>query len=471
MKKQLCALSLLLILFNAKGIEQSTTSSRYTTNPKITIIGVGYVGLVSGAGLAELGNQVMCTDIDTKKIEMLNTGTIPIYEPGLKEIVDHNVATGRLSFTTNVLQALDAADVIFICVGTPMADNGAADLSYIQSTVEMIARALKSYKVIVTKSTVPTGTGAWIRSLLQAKGIDGASFDVVSNPEFLREGTAVKDFLAPDRIVIGAESERAFEIMNKVYEKMIERDVPLIRTNLVASETIKYASNAFLAIKLSYINEIANLCDETGADAKAVAQGMGLDKRINPYFLNPGPGFGGSCFPKDSRALLYMAQLKGIDLHTVNASLIANETQKKKPFEKLVKILGEDLSNKTIAILGLAFKANTDDIRCSPSITTIELLLKHGAKIQAYDPAANETMRHVFPDITYCRSAYQAAKGTDAIIIMTEWEEFKYLDLAKIGTLTKSRILIDTRNILPINEFKKHNYTFDVIGRRCLSCH
>jgi UDPglucose 6-dehydrogenase len=435
---------------------------------KIAIIGTGYVGIVTGAGLAEFGNSVVCADIEKKKIEMLQRGEIPIYEPGLKEIVDKNVTDLRLTFTTDVAQAIKQADVIFIAVGTPMQEDGSADLSYVLNVVNTIAQNINGFKIICTKSTVPIGTGAWIRNLLEDQGINPSSFVIVSNPEFLREGSAVSDFIHPDRIVIGAESEIALKIMQNIYGSLFKLGVKHVLTNVTTSETIKYASNAFLAVKLSYINEIANLCDANGADIKTVAYAMGLDKRISPLFLQPGPGFGGSCFPKDSQALLYMAQQKSLPLPVVQASLITNEMQKKIPAQKLLKLFNYDINGKTIAILGLAFKANTDDVRSSPAISTIKELQKNGAYIKAYDPVAMENMHLQLPNIEYCSTLENAITHADALVIMTEWDEFKFMDLEKVGALMQSKILVDARNIINIDELKRLGFIFDNIGQSYL---
>jgi UDPglucose 6-dehydrogenase len=439
---------------------------------KIAIIGTGYVGLVSGPGLAEFGNTVICADIDKEKIAALHRGEIPIYEPGLKELVDRHVAsangTGRLSFTDNVQGAIDEAEIIFIAVGTPMGDDGTADLKFVKSVTDMINPTLAAPKIICTKSTVPVGTGAWIRSLLEARGIDSKSFSIVSNPEFLREGCAVNDFLYGDRVVIGAENDAALQTMCAVYQQPFDNGMKHVLTNVTSSEMIKYASNGFLAVKISYANELANLCDATGADAKVVTYAMGLDTRIGGLFLNPGPGFGGSCFPKDSQALLRIAEDHDVDLYCVQASLTANEQQKEIAAEKLLELMNNDVAGKTIAILGLAFKANTDDIRYSPAITTIKELLSRDALIKAYDPAAmNNMKKYHFPDITYCQSAYEAITGADAIIVLTEWQEFKDLDWATVSTLVKSKILVDMRNIVEPALLNSLGFTWDDIGRSC----
>ncbi len=440
----------------------------------IAVIGTGYVGLVTGAGIAQFGNKVICADIDSKKIKLLKDGKIPIYEPGLQEIVARNVESGRLSFTDEVAKAIQTADVIFIAVGTPMGENGDANLSYIESVVKTIAQNFNKPKIIVTKSTVPIGTGKKIRNILEKHyGIDSTMFSMVSNPEFLREGSAIDDFLQPDRLVIGAESDEALTIMCEIYEPLIANGIPHVLTDIPTAETIKYASNAFLATKLSFINEIANLCDAADADTQTVSYAMGLDKRISPRFLKPGPGFGGSCFPKDALALIYMARQHNVEMHTVQAALKANKIQYRKPVEKLLQLMKtntqqKDIENCTIAILGLAFKANTDDIRYSPAIQAIEMLLELGAHIKTYDPAAMENMHQIFPDITYCNSLYEAVTDADAIIIMTEWDEFKQMDFARVSNLVRERVIVDARNIINPSILKQIGFVCDTIGQSYL---
>lgn len=435
---------------------------------KITIIGTGYVGLVSGTCLAEIGNSVLCADINASKINGLMHGIMPIYEIGLKPLVEKNSVSENLSFTSDVPAAIEHADVIFIAVDTPMSESGAADLTALRRVIGTIAQHINHYKVIVTKSTVPIGTGAWIKDLLEQEyNISADMFDIVSNPEFLREGSAVYDFLHPDRIVIGTDSDTARIYMSNIYQSFIADNVPVIWTNIATAESIKYASNAFLALKISFINEMANLCDAMGADIQDIARAMGLDKRISPQFLNPGPGFGGSCFPKDSAALLYMAQQKHMPFFTIEAAIHANSLQKHKPVQKLLKIIG-DLENKKVAVLGLAFKANTDDVRYSPSITIIADLIERGAHVQVYDPIATDNMRPLFPNITYCASIDEAVNCADAIIIATEWNEFKTMDIAHIAQLMNNRIIIDARNILDKQTLQNNNFIFDYIGRSSL---
>ncbi len=436
--------------------------------PKITIIGTGYVGLVTGTCLAEIGNSVLCADINTQKINGLMQGIMPIYENGLEPLVKKHDKAGFLSFTDDVPAAIAQADIIFIAVDTPMSESGAADLSAIRRVIATIAAHINHYKVIVTKSTVPVGTSLWIKDLLETEyNIPADMFDVVSNPEFLREGSAVHDFLHPDRIVIGTNSDTARLYMTTVYQSFIAANVPIIWTDIATAESIKYASNAFLALKISFINEMANFCDAMGADIQDIAHAMGLDKRISPQFLKPGPGFGGSCFPKDSTALLHMATQKHLSFFTIEAAINANALQKHKPVQKLLKIIN-NLEGKTIAVLGLAFKANTDDVRYSPAITIIEDLIEQGAQVRVYDPIAMKNMKLIFPNITYCASIDEAVSHADAAIIATEWNKFKKMDLAHIGQLMNSRIIVDARNILDKQALQNNNFIFDYIGRSCL---
>src|SRR5579863_774782 len=447
----------------------------------VTIIGTGYVGLVSGACLAEIGNSVICADVNSKKIELLHNGIMPIYELGLSELVERNVDAQRLIFTDNVAEAIASGDIIFIAVGTPMRADGSANLSYIDAVIRMIAENISSYKVIVTKSTVPVGTGRGIRAQLENDyGIDSNLFSVVSNPEFLREGLAVNDFLYPDRLVIGTDSDSALIALCEVYETLITGGTPYVLTDVQTAEMIKYASNAFLSVKISYINEVANLCDATDADVKTVAYAMGLDHRISPAFLNPGPGFGGSCFPKDSQAIVHIAAKNNLPFHTVQAALDANVIQQGKPVEKLqalmLREMQEDLmektapvlAGKTVAVLGLAFKANTDDVRYSPSITTINLLQNLGVIIKAYDPVAMGNMRMIFPDITYCSSAYQAATDADAVVIMTDWDEIKQIDFARLKKVMRCPMIVDARNVVNPETLKQLGFACDSIGQSYL---
>lgn len=435
----------------------------------VAIIGTGYVGLVSAAGLAEFGNTVIAADIDASKISILNAGGIPIYEPGLASIVQDNVARGVLTFTTDMAAAIKSCDVIMIAVGTPMGEDGSADMSYVASVVNTIAQTIDSFKYICVKSTVPVGTGAWIRGLLEEQGVPSDLFSMVSNPEFLREGTAVTDFLYPDRVVVGTESSEAADVMRDMYAPLVRAGIPLITTSVVSSETIKYASNAFLAVKVSFINEIANLCDATGADVKDVAYAMGSDRRISPHFLRPGPGFGGSCFPKDSSALLYIAHKYGVNLQVVEGSLEANEAQKEIPVKKLMHLMHNDVQGKTIAIWGLAFKANTDDVRYSPAIVVMNELIDAGATIQAFDPAGSDNMKKLIPSATYCKDMYEAIQGADALVVMTEWGMFGTADLSRVAQAMNDRVVVDARGVLDIEQLRALGFTFDLIGRSCVA--
>ncbi len=449
-------LVLCLLLFSSAYMEAA--QSRI-----IGVLGTGYVGLVLGACLADFGHEVICADIDKEKIKMLSQGDIPIYEPGLKEIVDRAKKRRTLSFSDDPEAVVRDCQVIFIAVGTPMSDDGKADLSAIKAVAKMIGKNLNGYKVICTKSTVPIGTGKEIKEIIK-EGSSGGEFDIVSNPEFLKEGAAVNDFLYPDRVVIGTESEKALRIMNEIYAPLASNNTPFLYTDVTTAETIKYASNSFLAVKISFINEIAHLCDMTGADVKTVAKGMGLDSRIGQKFLNPGPGFGGSCFPKDAQALLHRARSCSIELKIVKAALEANEDQKKRIFKKLSHLLDYNLHKKTIAILGLAFKANTDDVRHSPATTLIEHLREHDVIIKAYDPVAMENMKKVIPDIMYAHSIEEALTDADAVVILTEWDEFKALDLERVAALMNKPVLLDARNIINTQKLARLGFSFENIG-------
>lgn len=434
----------------------------------ITVIGTGYVGLVSGAGLSDFGNKVICADIDESKIRALEAGDIPIFEPGLKEVVARNVKSDRLSFTTDVAQAIRASDVIFIGVGTPEGKNGEANLSAVFSVAEMIGNNLNTYKVICTKSTVPIGTGEKIISIIEKTKNSNNNFDYVSNPEFLREGAAVQDFLIPDRVVLGATSDKAFKIMQDVYRPLYINETPIVYTSVPTAEMIKYASNAFLALKISYINEIANLCEAVGADVHIVAKAMGSDGRISPKFLHPGPGFGGSCFPKDTKALLSISKKLNEPMNTVAAAIATNDRQKKRMADKLFNLLGNDIKGKTIAVLGLSFKQMTDDVRESASIEMIQSILDRDGIVKAYDPEAAGNMKIHFPEIEYNDSWQSAVKDADAVVIMTEWHEFRGLDLSELKSLMKSPLVLDTRNILSVKDLTELGFKFDNVGRKAL---
>ena len=431
---------------------------------RICIVGTGYVGLVSGTGLADFGNYVVCVDIDKEKIELLKKGEIPIYEPGLKEVVDRNVKAGRLRFSTDIDKAIRDSDVIFSAVGTPPGEGGEADLRAVWAVATVFAKNLDGYKVFVNKSTVPVGTGRKVYELIQELAGQDASFDVVSNPEFLREGSAVGDFLHPDRVVIGSSNPEATEIMKEVYKVLYLRKTPYVETNIESAELIKYASNAFLATKITFINEIANLCDKVGADVHVVAEAMGQDGRISPKFLHPGPGYGGSCFPKDTMALVEIFKESGIRTRIVESVVEANEYQKALVVDRLKELI-PDLKGKVVAILGLSFKPNTDDTRFSPSKVVIPLLEKEGASVQCYDPVAIKDFKRDFPDLDYKKNAYDACKGADAVILMTEWNEFRGLDLEEIKKLLKTPVFLDTRNVYDPADMRERGFIYSSVGR------
>ena len=430
----------------------------------IAIIGTGYVGLVSGSGISDFGHKVICADIDEEKIKVLQTGKIPIYEPGLDELVERNTKAERLSFSTDVEKTIRNSDVIFIAVSTPQGENGEADISAVKAVAKIIGQNLNNRKVVCTKSTVPIGTGKLVTSIINENNPEKMEFDYVSNPEFLREGSAVKDFLWPDRLVIGTESDWGFEVMRDVYRPLYINETPIVNTTVETAELIKYASNAFLSLKISYINEISALCEKVGADVHVVAKTMGSDGRISPKFLHPGPGFGGSCFPKDTSALVSMAQNKNVPMRTIQAAIETNAYQKKRMVKKLQALTG-DFSGLTIGVLGLAFKSKTDDVRESASLEMVGSLLKAGAQVKAYDPEANTSFAKFYPQITYCKTWEEAVKDTDAVAVMTEWNEFRTMDAKTLKNLMKSPIILDTRNILSRNELQKNGFSFDNVGR------
>ena len=435
---------------------------------KIAVIGTGYVGIVSGAGIADFGNKVTCVDILEQKIQLLKNGIIPIYEPGLDELVKRNVKANRLDFSINVSETIQKSDIIFIAVGTPQAENGHADLSAIKAISKTIGENLNSYKIICTKSTVPIGTGNNIIKWIKRSMKNNIKFDYVSNPEFLREGSAVKDFLLPDRVVIGASSDRAFKLMEHIYRPLYINETPMLHTNVITAEMIKYASNSFLALKISYINEVANLCDIVGADIHQVTKGMGKDGRISPKFLHPGPGFGGSCFPKDLMAFSIFSKDNGVELKTIEAAILTNMQQKIKMTNKMETLVGGSFKNKKIAVLGLAFKSNTDDVRESPAITMIQTIIDNGGFVNAFDPIANKTMKKIFPDIDYYATWEEACKNADAVAIMTEWNEFRGMDLLLLKSLLKNAVVLDTRNILNPKILLELNFNFDNVGRKVI---
>ena len=429
---------------------------------KITVIGSGYVGLVTGTCLADFGNDIICLDVDEKKIEGLKKGIVPIYEPGLKELLDRNAKQGNLTFTTDKKLAYESSDVIFICVGTPQKKNGDADLSYVFQAAEDIAKYMKSYKIIIDKSTVPVGTAEKVRRIIKEKNDN--KFDVVSNPEFLREGAAVKDFQNPDRVVIGTESEKAREILGKLYASVSRVGKPVMFTDVKSAELIKYASNAMLATRISFMNELSHLCEAIGANVKEVAKGIGLDSRIGPRFLQAGAGYGGSCFPKDVRALAQSLEKHGLTSNILMAVDYTNERQKKSLVPKLKKFL-PDLDGKTIAIWGLSFKPRTDDIREASSLVVIEQLQNEYAKVKAFDPEAAENAKKQIKNVELTENPYDAARDADALIIVTEWDVFRQPDLERVKKLMKSPIIIDGRNIYDPKEMEKNGFKYVGVGR------
>jgi UDPglucose 6-dehydrogenase len=430
---------------------------------KVSVIGTGYVGLVTGACLANLGLDVICADVDESKIKVLLGGGIPIYEPGLEEVVRTNVHHGRLSFTTDVAASVRDAEVVFLAVGTPPLPDGSADMRYVMDAARVFSENHTGYQVIVTKSTVPVGTGARIEALLSEKH-PRDTFAVVSNPEFLREGSAVGDFTNPDRIVVGCDDPKGLEIMKRLYKPQTDNNVRLLITNRISAELIKYASNGFLSVKISFINEISRLCEEVGADVMDVARGMGMDSRIGPRFLNPGPGYGGSCFPKDTRALLDVAKAQKVPMRIVEAAVAANEDQVQRGLNKIEKAFG-GVKGRTVALLGLAFKSDTDDIRESPAMKIAAALLDAGATVQAYDPAATENALKELPGLKTFPDPYGAAHGADGLVIATEWNEFKKIDWARLKGSLKNHVAVDLRNLHDPKEVREAGFTYFSIGR------
>ena len=431
---------------------------------KISIIGSGYVGLVSGAGLSEFGNHVTCVDIDKIKIANLKKLKIPIYEPGLDNLIRKNMKKGLLNFSSNISKSIKNSEIIFIAVGTPQSNDGSADIRYVESVAKTISENLNDFKIICTKSTVPIGTGKKIKVLIE-KLSNSKNFEYVSNPEFLREGAAIDDFLRPDRIIIGCESDNAVNAMKEVYRPLYLNETPIVFTNIETAEMIKYASNAFLATKISFINEIANLCEKIGADVHHVSKAMGLDGRISPKFLHPGPGYGGSCFPKDTRALAYLGKENDVSLKVINAVIETNDNQKIKIFEKIKSLCDEILEKKTVSLLGLSFKPETDDIRESPANTIIPLLVENGASVNVYDPVAMDNFKKEFPNINYFSSWKDCVLNTDICIILTDWNEFRGIDLKELKKLLVEPCLVDARNIFSIDKLKAENYLFENVGR------
>ncbi len=430
----------------------------------ISVIGSGYVGLITGACFAEFGLNVTCVDKDEKKVRLMKKGVISFYEPGLEELLQRNIRAGRIHFTTSIGEAVDSSLVVFIAVGTPPRGDGSAEMKYVEDVSKEIARHIKSYKVIVTKSTVPVGTGERVRRIISENLREEVDFDVVSNPEFLREGAGIEDFMRPNRVVIGASSNQAIAIMKDLYRPLYLIETPIVITDVKTAELIKYASNAFLATKISFINEIANLCERVGADVQTVAKAMGLDRRIGPKFLHAGPGYGGSCFPKDTLALLQIGKQHNVGLRVIEATVKANEFQKEKAAARIIKTLG-NLSDRTICILGLSFKPNTNDLRDAPSLFIIRRLLKAGAKVRAYDPVAMKDAKKDLPAVTYCRDAYEAAKGAHAVVIVTEWNQFRNLDFNRIRKVAKGDFFFDLRNIYEPAKLAGMGFKYYSIGR------
>lgn len=429
----------------------------------ITVIGTGYVGLVTGAGLADFGNDVICVDIDEAKIEALREGKIPIYEPGLDAIVARNAAEGRLRFSTNLADSIRAARAIFIAVGTPPKADGSADLRYVEEVARTIAQYMDGPKLIITKSTVPIGTGRMIESILE-KSENKFPASIVSNPEFLREGSAIEDFMHPDRVVIGTSDDESIALMKEIYAPLHSLSVPFVVTNVESAELIKYAANGFLATKISFINEIAVLCEQLGGDVQDVARGIGLDSRIGPKFLQAGPGFGGSCFPKDTSAIADIARQHGYEFKIIEAVLQVNEDIKNRSVRKVENALGS-VEGRTIGILGLAFKPETDDMRDSPTIPLINGLQKRGAMVRSFDPQAMENARKMFEGVTFCHDPYETAEGCDALVIATEWNEFRALNLARLKSAMKSPIVIDLRNVYDPVRMEKEGFEYSCLGR------
>ena len=434
----------------------------------VCIIGSGYVGLVSGACFAEFGVQVVCADNDEAKVAALQSGTIPIYEPGLEGLIARNVREGRLSFTTDTVEAVKSSLVVFIAVSTPSHPDGSTDLATVEAVAREIGRSMDGYKVIVTKSTVPVGTSekvrGWIEEELTAAGRN-VRFSIASNPEFLREGAAIGDFMRPDRVVIGTEDVEATAILNDLYRPLYLIEAPVMVTDIATAELTKYAANAFLATKISFINEMANLCEKVGADVHAIARGIGLDRRIGSKFLHPGPGFGGSCFPKDTRSVAHFAREAGQTLEIIESVIRVNDLQRERMIEKIAAALDGDIDGRTIGVLGLSFKPETDDMRDAPSLDIIRGLAKRGARIRAYDPQAMREASKLLPDLVTCGNAYEACSGADALVLITEWNQFRMLDLARIKSLLRQPVIVDLRNIYEPRPMREAGFRYFCVGR------
>ncbi|MEN2979794.1 UDP-glucose/GDP-mannose dehydrogenase family protein [Tistrella bauzanensis] len=432
---------------------------------RVAMIGTGYVGLVSGTCFSEFGHSVVCVDNDQSKIERLLRGEIPIYEPGLEDLVARNVRAGRLGFTSDLAEAVRGAEVVFIAVGTPSRrGDGHADLSYVFEAVRQVALAADGYRLVVTKSTVPVGTGGRVKALLAETRPD-VDFDVASNPEFLREGSAIEDFMRPDRVVAGTDSERARDLMTELYRPLFLMETPIVHTTIESAELIKYAANAFLATKITFINEMADLCEKVGANVHDIARGIGLDGRIGRKFLHAGPGFGGSCFPKDTRALVSSAQQYGAPLTLVEQVVSSNEARKRRMAERVVAAAGGSLRDKTVGVLGLTFKPNTDDMREAPSLDIVPALLRAGARVRAYDPEGMTEARRLLTGVTWAADAYDALEGADVAVLITEWNQFRALDLDRVKAVMKAPVMVDLRNVYAPSEMVGRGFTYTSIGR------
>jgi len=432
---------------------------------RVAMVGTGYVGLVSGACFADFGHHVTCIDLDAQKIELLKQGNIPIFEPGLEQLVRNNVTEGRLTFTTQLSDPVAQADAVFIAVSTPSRrGDGFADLSYVQQAAKDIAKSVQGFTVVVNKSTVPVGTGDEVEAIILATNPD-ADITVVSNPEFLREGAAIEDFKRPDRVVIGVDDVRAIPVMKEIYRPLYLNETPIIFTSRRSSELIKYAANAFLATKITFINEMADLCEKVGADVQAISRGIGLDKRIGSKFLNAGPGYGGSCFPKDTLALVRTASEAGSPVHIVETVISVNEERKRKIADRIIAAVDGNVEGKTIAVLGVSFKPNTDDMRDAPSLEIIPFLQAKGANVRAYDPEAMAEATPLLPNVTWCEDTYDCALGADVLVIITEWDQFRALDFVRLAKLLKQKKIVDLRNIYRPNEMRAVGFAYVGVGR------
>jgi len=432
----------------------------------ICVVGTGYVGLVTGACFAEFGNKVTCVDKIESKIESLQQGKIPIFEPGLEDLVHRSVKAGRLKFSTDLATTIRDSLVVIIAVGTPQGSDGRADMSFVRAVAQSIGENLNSYKVVVTKSTVPAGTGKMVREIIEESRVEEHAFSVASNPEFLREGSAIEDFMRPNRVVLGSEDEMSAAILEDLYRPLYLIETPLVFTDVVTAEVVKYASNAFLATKISFINEMSDLCEAVGADVHIVAKAMGLDRRIGPKFLHAGPGYGGSCFPKDTRAVLEVARDNGVELRIVKAVIDVNDSRVPRMIEKIRGALGGKLKGRTICLLGLTFKPNTDDLRESPAVAILDGLLAEGASVQAYDPVAMPLMaEETRENATYCKDEYEAAAGAEAVVLATEWNQFRSLDFERLKQGMKSAVILDLRNVYEPEKMRSRGFEYTGVGR------